>query len=113
MYKLICTGSSALNDIWQDTRTKKLVIADYKSQAKTKPIQLESYLSEPFKEGYKIQMGFYAFLLIQQRFEVDATSYFLVCNADRGADGFYGNMSFQEALIPNSWNTDWIPKKAG
>lgn len=106
---IILTGG--VDDIWQDTRTKKLIIADYKSQAKTKPIQPESYLSEPFKEGYKIQMDFYAFLLIQQGFEVEATSYFLVCNADRGVDGFYGNMSFQEALIPYSWNTDWIPNK--
>jgi hypothetical protein len=106
---IILTGG--VDDIWQDTRSKKLIIADYKSQAKTKPIQPESYLSEPFKEGYKIQMDFYAFLLIQQGFEVEATSYFLVCNADRGVDGFYGNMSFQEALIPYSWNTDWIPKK--
>ena len=39
-------------------------------------------------------MDFYAFLLKEMGFEVDETSYFLVCNADRNAEGFYGKMDF-------------------
>ncbi len=38
--------------------------------------------------------------LIQMGFEVDETAYFLVCNADREATGFYGEMKFQEASSP-------------
>ena len=56
-------------------------------------------------------MDFYAFLLIQMGFEVDETAYFLVCNADREANGFYGEMKFQEALIPYYWSADWIDTK--
>ena len=56
-------------------------------------------------------MDFYAFLLIQMGFEVDETAYFLVCNADREATGFYGEMKFQEALIPYHWSADWIDAK--
>ena len=37
--------------------------------------------------------------------------YFLVCNADRTAGGFYGEMKFQEVLIPYQWNSDWIHGK--
>ena len=46
-------------------------------------VETWSYLSSPYHEGYKVQMDFYAFLLKEMNFEVDETSYFLVCNADR------------------------------
>ena len=36
---------------------------------------------------------------------------FLVCNADRAADGFYGKMDFSETLIPYDWDTNWIPEQ--
>ena len=44
-------------------------------------------------------------------FDVSKTSYFLVCNADRHAEGFYGKMDFSETLVPYAWNIDWIPEK--
>ena len=106
---IILTGG--VDDIWQNTKNGKLVVADYKSQANTKPLDADTYLSDVYKGGYKIQMDFYAFLLIQMGFEVDETAYFLVCNADRQAAGFYGEMKFQEALIPYNWSADWIDKK--
>ena len=72
-----------------------MVVADYKSQANTKDLEPESYLSDPYKKGYKVQMDFYAYLLQQMGFEVEEIAYFLVCNADREADGFNGKMKFQ------------------
>jgi hypothetical protein len=56
-------------------------------------------------------MDFYAFLLQQMEFEVEDTAYFLVCNADREADGFNGILQFSETLIPYRWNSDWIHGK--
>lgn len=106
---IILTGG--VDDIWQNTKNGKLVVADYKSQANTKELEPESYLSDPYKEGYKIQMDFYAYLLQQMGFEVEDAAYFLVCNADREADGFNGEMKFQEVLIPYQWKSDWIHDK--
>lgn len=103
---IILTGG--VDDIWQNTQNGKLVVADYKSQANNKELEPESYLSDPYKEGYKVQMDFYAYLLQQMGFEVEETAYFLVCNADREAGGFNGEMKFQEVLIPYQWNSDWI-----
>ena len=40
-------------------------------------------------------MDFYAFLL-KNGFSVGSTAYFLVCNADRAAEGFFGKMSFSK-----------------
>ena len=103
--------SGGVDDIWQDTRTGKLVVVDYKSQANFKPLDPDSYLSDVYHEGYKIQMDFYSYLLTEMGFDVDPTAYFLVCNANRGADGFFGKMDFSETIIPYNWSTDWIPDR--
>ena len=56
-------------------------------------------------------MDFYVYLLIKMGFQVKNTSYFLVCNADRHKEGFYGQMFFEEHLIPYNWNIDWIEER--
>ena len=56
-------------------------------------------------------MDFYAYLLQLMGLDVEETAYFLVCNADRTAAGFNGEMKFQEVLIPYKWNSDWIEGK--
>ena len=103
---IILTGG--IDDIWQNTENSKLVIANYKSQANIKRFDPETYLSDPYYEGYKIQMDFYAYLLQQMGFDVEGTAYFMVCNADRQADGFAGQMRFSETLIFYHWNSDLI-----
>ena len=105
------TLTGGVDDIWQNTDTKELIIVDYKSQANSREVEPISYLSNAYHEGYKIQMEFYAYLLKEMGFDVCKTSYFLVCNADRNAEGFYGKLDFSETLIPYDWNIDWIPEK--
>ena len=106
---IILTGG--VDDIWQNTLNEKLVLVDYKSQANTKTLETENYLSDPYHQGYKVQMDFYVFLLQQMGFEVERTAYFLVCNADRNAGGFNGVMKFAEVLIPYEWNSEWVKSK--
>ena len=57
--KVILTGG--VDDIWLDTISKQLIIVDYKSQAKNERLEKKDYLEDPYHEGYKIQMDFYAF----------------------------------------------------
>jgi len=83
---IILTGG--VDDLWQDTRGERLVVADYKSQANTKSLDAETYLSDVYRESYKTQMDFYAYLLQQIGFHVAETAYFLVCNTDRTAANF-------------------------
>jgi hypothetical protein len=106
---IILTGG--VDDIWQDTRDGRQIVVDYKSQANTRSLDAETYLSDVYHQAYKTQMDFYTYLLQQMGFEVAETAYFLVCNADRTAEGFYGEMKFSETLIPYNWNTDWIHGK--
>ena len=103
--------SGGIDDVWQDTKTKELIIADYKSQATNNPVDLETYFSSPYHEGYKTQLDFYIYLLKEMEFEVSQTAYLIICNADRSADGFNGTMKFSETLIPYESNINWIPQK--
>jgi len=106
---IILTGG--VDDIWFDTKTEKLIVVDYKSQANENEVEEITYLESPYHEGYKVQMDFYNYLLVHMGFEVSETSYFLVVNADKSVDGFYGKMDFTETLIPYKHDINWIDNK--
>ena len=106
---IISTGG--VDDIWQHKITKQLIVVDYKSQAKLGRVDKQDYLDDPYHEGYKIQMDFYAYLLKGMGFDVHKTSYFLVCNAKRDDDEFNKRMNFDEYLVPYDWNIDWIEEE--
>ena len=103
--------SGGVDDIWQDTRTKEFIVVDYKSQASNDPVEPETYLSNAYHQGYKVQMDFYNYLLISMGYKVSKISYFLVVNADKSLNGFYGNMKFSETLIPYQNDTSWVSSK--
>ncbi len=63
--------SGSIDNLWQNTITKKFIIVDYKSQAKKSLVITEEYLNDPFHKGYKIQMDFYAYLLKEIGFDVE------------------------------------------
>ena len=94
---IILTGG--VDDIWQDTITKELIIVDYKSQVKNGRVDKKDYLDDPFHDTYKIQMDFYAYLLCGMGFKVHLSSYFLVCNAKRDENQFNKTMHFDEYLV--------------
>ena len=71
-------------------------------------VDKQDYLDDPYHDGYKTQMDFYAYLLSGMGFDVHPTSYFLVCNAKRDDDGFHKTMNFDEYLVPYEWNSDRI-----
>ena len=106
---IILTGG--IDDIWQNKVSKKIIIVDYKSQAKLGRLDKINYLQDPYHEGYKIQMDFYAYLLLGMGFDLDPTSYFLVCNAKRDDDSFDKTLNFDEYLVPYLWNVDWLENK--
>ena len=56
-------------------------------------------------------MDFYAYLLTEMGFDVSPRVYFYVCNADRSAPGFAGQMTFEETLVPYEWRSDWIEER--
>jgi len=106
---IVLTGG--VDDIWLNTKTKELIVVDYKSQASLDEVEPVSYLSNVYHEGYKLQMDFYNYLLTCRGFRTSPISYFLVVNADRTADGFNEHMKFSETLIPYKNDISWIPHR--
>ena len=100
-----------VDDIWLDKTNNKLIVVEYKSQANNKAVNTESYLSNVYHQGYKIQMDFYAYLLTEMGFEVSPVSYFYVCNADRSTTRFDSKIVFMETLVPYKWDSTWIENK--
>ena len=103
--------SGGVDDIWFNTKTEELIVADYKSQASNEEVEPKSYLSGVYHQGYKMQLDFYNYLLNCMGFKTSPISYFLVVNADKTVDGFHGNMKFSETLIPYQHDISWIPAK--
>ena len=97
-----------VDDVWINKETNKLIVVDYKSQSSEREITTNNYLNGIFKQGYKMQMDFYVYLLREMGFDVHPDAYFVVCNGDRTAADFNGLMKFDEYLIPYEWNTEWI-----
>ena len=56
-------------------------------------------------------MDFYNYLLNLMGFKTGLISYFLVVNADRYAEGFFGEMKFSETLIPYKHDFSWIDRE--
>ena len=96
-----------VDDVWFNTKTKELVIADYKSQHK-KEISQETYFNDPYKEGYKRQIDYYAYILKGMGFKVSSDAYFYICNAKEIDEGFHGKMLFDEVLIHYKIRTDYL-----
>lgn len=97
-----------VDDVWYDPVEEEVIVVDYKSQANSRPVTTEDYLSYVYHQAYKVQLDVYAYLLEGMGFSVSPTGYFYVCNADRDAEGFHGRLEFQETLVPYNWNADWV-----
>ena len=103
--------SGGVDDIWKDTRSNEIIVVDYKSQASNYNVSQKNYLNSPFRENYRKQIDFYAFILSEMGHNVSDKSYFYVCNADRTLDAFNGQLKFSETLIEYMWDSSWIPKE--
>ena len=96
------------DDIWYDLENEELVVVDYKAQSKKIAIERNQYLSDPFHQGYKLQMDTYVHILKKMGFKASNKSYFLVCNAEKTYDAFNEKLSFDTKLICYDAKTDWI-----
>ena len=106
---ILLTGG--IDDLWFNQKTQEVIVLDYKSQASPYPVRTRAYLDGTYHQGYKRQLEFYAFLLTKMEYKVAAVGYFYVCNADKHASGFYGQMNFEETIVPYTLDTTWIPSK--
>ena len=94
-----------LDDVWQDT-DGKLVVVDYKATAKKEPVtKLEP---TGFHLNYRRQLEFYVWLLTKNGFEVSSTAWLYYCTGDNTLDAFNEKLSFRTNLISHQCDTTWI-----
>ena len=103
------TVSGAIDDVWQDNKTKELIVVDYKSTSKDGEITLDA----EWQDGYKRQMEVYQWLLRKNGFDVSDTGYFVYANGKKDREAFDGKLEFDVILIPYTGKADWIDKTLG
>ena len=69
------------------------MVVDYKAQSSNEKVETESYLSNIYHQGYKIQMDIYVYILRKMNFKVSDVSYFYVCNGEKSYDKFEGKLT--------------------
>ena len=97
-----------IDDIWYDLDNKELVVVDYKAQSSNIKVETNGYLESIYHQGYKVQMDIYVHILRKMGFQVSDTSYFYVCNAEKGFDNFEGKLNFTITLVPYVTDTSWV-----
>ena len=115
-----------LDDVWENAKTGKLHIVDYKSTAqsgKESKILDESFLAPPedpdqvdYKAAYRRQMDMYQWIARQKGFDVSDVGYFVyVDGLHRSESGMLDNknpfqawMRFDVAVIPYEGNDSWV-----
>ena len=101
-----------IDDLWYDIDKKELVVVDYKTQSSITPVEVETYLKNPFHQSYKLQMDIYVYILQQMgrklNINVSNRTFFLVYNAEKSYDKFDNKLNFTAKLIPYEANTSKI-----
>ena len=104
-----------VDDVWFNTKTKELLIVDYKSQASTKEVSQDTYFPKGgFHDSYKTQLNFYAYLMKgmkledEIKYEISSDSYLYVVNGMDVKEGFNGKIKFSETLIYHKIETDYL-----
>jgi hypothetical protein len=94
----------AVDDIWQEHGTGRLLVVDYKATAKDAEVSLDA----EWQDGYKRQVEFYQWLLQQKGFEVSPTAWFVYVNGCKDRPGFDAKLEFRISLLPHEGKTDWV-----
>ncbi len=100
-----------IDDVWFNTKTEELIVADYKSQHKKDEVVQETYFDDPYKISYKRQLDYYAYLLKGMGYKMSSDAYLYICNAKEVDEGFHGKMLFEEVLIHHEIKTDYLEEK--
>lgn len=100
--------SGGVDDIWFNTKTEELIIADYKSQQSDAEVTQESYFKKSHTSNYQRQLDFYAYLLKGLGYKVSSDAYLYIMNAKKNPGGFHGKLIFDEILIKHHCETNHI-----
>ena len=96
--------TGAIDDLWIDNKTQKIIVADYKATAKESEVTLDA----DWQQGYRNQMGFYQYILRGIGFDVDDTGWFVYANGIKTNPRFDNQLKFDVSMLPYKADTSWI-----
>lgn len=94
----------AIDDLWRDIDSAKLIVVDYKATSKATEVNLDA----EWQDGYKRQMEFYQWLLRRQGLTVSNRGWFVYCNGRRDLASFDAHLEFRIKLIPYDGDDGWV-----
>ena len=105
---IIVCGS--VDDLWQDTNSKKISVVDYKSTFNENFEKLKKF-DAPYLIGYKRQAEIYLWILSNLGLDMNTTSYFFYVNAKKEQAIFENKLEFEWAIIPyHTEDYKWVDK---
>lgn len=93
----------AVDDIWEE-KNGRLIVADYKSTAKSSEVSLDTKWTQSFKR----QVEVYQWLLRQNGFKVNNTAYFVYANGILTKKNFKNTLTFNTKLLSHMGDDNWI-----
>jgi hypothetical protein len=94
----------AVDYIWQERGTGRLIVVDYKATAKDAEVSLDA----EWQDGYRRQVEFYQWLLRQRRFEVSPTAWFVYANGCKDRPGFDARLEFRISVLSHEGSSEWV-----
>jgi len=96
--------TGGVDDVWENTKTKELIIVDYKATSKDGEVNLDAN----WQIGYKRQIEVYQWLFRQNGFKVSDIGYFVYCNGITDKEAFDAKLEFDVKLLPYKGDPSWI-----
>ena len=94
----------AIDDLWRDRASGKLIVADYKATSKAGEVGIDA----GWQISYKRQMEFYQWLLRRRGHDVARRGWFVYCNGRRDSPAFDARLEFTIHLLPYDGDDGWV-----
>jgi len=94
----------AVDDLWQEKETGRIIVVDYKATAKDEEVSLDA----EWQDGYKRQVEFYQWLLMRKGLNVSPIAWFVYANGCKDRPNFDFKLNFRVSMISHTGNTDWV-----
>jgi hypothetical protein len=98
----------AVDDVWLNSHTRKLHVADYKATARATPVTAFDPETQPHHRAYARQLEFYTWLLQKLHYDVDEEAYLVYATGDSTRDTFDSTLHFQTHVLTHRCELAWI-----
>ncbi len=98
----------SIDDLWLNKDNSEVVVLDYKATSNKNELNYKTS-DKSYHKSYLRQLEFYAYLLKLNKYKVNKTGYWILCNAGRTEQRIFdGYLDFKIDILSYDLNTDYI-----